>query len=333
MPGAEDVPGGGEPARTPASAVSDPRTPPAPRDLGTVDLRPGPVKGAEPSPASAPVTAAPVAVAPGGRSRRRRVWVVAAVVVAVLAAGGTTAFLNRDPGGSAAPRGGEAATPPGAGDAPSGAAAAPAGKGDDEGGAKDGVKDGAKEKGTTEEGKGEGAAEGRDADGEGGGSAPGGGSGEGGSADAGAGGADGGRGGADPSASGGSGDDAKPPASDPGPAPDGRVPSHFVGTWSIASRYDVLQPHTVVIRRVSPGGSAVTLVADVQGTGHCEYTAKLDSVTDGGKRINVGAGVVDRGRSGGMCRDTDPSFFTVAGSGILHDVGPAHGSGYRYDRA
>ncbi len=31
--------------------------------------------------------------------------------------------------------------------------------------------------------------------------------------------------------------------------------------------------------------------------------------------------------------DTDPSFFTVAGSGILHDVGPAHGSGYRDNRA
>ncbi|CAM5734008.1 hypothetical protein SBADM41S_12032 [Streptomyces badius] len=89
----------------------------------------------------------------------------------------------------------------------------------------------------------------------------------------------------------------------------------------------------MVIRRVSPGQSAVTLIADVQGSGHCEYTAKLSSVADGGNRINVGTAVVDKARSGGMCRDTDASFFTVAGSGILHDVGPAHGSGYRYNRA
>ncbi|WP_343238684.1 hypothetical protein [Streptomyces sp. SID8374] len=95
----------------------------------------------------------------------------------------------------------------------------------------------------------------------------------------------------------------------------------------------MLQPHTVVIRRVSPGQIAVTLVADVQGTGHCEYAAKLTSVANGGQRINVGAATVDKARSTGMCRDGGPSFYTVAGSGILHDVGPAHGSGYHYNRA
>ncbi|MFF8299129.1 hypothetical protein [Streptomyces globisporus] len=56
-------------------------------------------------------------------------------------------------------------------------------------------------------------------------------------------------------------------------------------------------------------------------------------MADGGNRINFGTAVVDTARSGRMCRDTDPSFFTVAGSGILHDVGPAHGSGYRCNRA
>lgn len=77
----------------------------------------------------------------------------------------------------------------------------------------------------------------------------------------------------------------------------------------------------------------MTLVADVQGTGHCEYAATLTSVSNGGQRINVGTATVDQARSTGMCRDTDPSFFAVDGSGILHDVGPAHGSGYRYNRA
>lgn len=46
-----------------------------------------------------------------------------------------------------------------------------------------------------------------------------------------------------------------------------------------------------------------------------------------------GMGRVYLARSTGMCRDTDASFFAVDGSGILHDVGPAHGSGYRYHRA
>ena len=89
----------------------------------------------------------------------------------------------------------------------------------------------------------------------------------------------------------------------------------------------------MVIRQVSPGQVAVTLIADVQGTGHCEYAATLSSVTNGGQRINVGTATVDKARSTGMCRDTDPSLFAVEGSGILHDVGPAHGSGYRYNRA
>ncbi|CAM5324398.1 hypothetical protein SMICM304S_03256 [Streptomyces microflavus] len=65
--------------------------------------------------------------------------------------------------------------------------------------------------------------------------------------------------------------------------------------------------------------------------GTAEYAAKLSSVTNGGKRIDVGTATVDKARSTGMCRDTDPSFFAVDGSGILHDVGPAHGSGYRYE--
>ncbi|MFD4794838.1 serine/threonine-protein kinase [Streptomyces anulatus] len=342
-PEAERVPEGADAADVPEAAeppaASDPDSVPvaasAPRDLGTVDLRPAPAsasaKGDEPSPAPAGPSA-PVGVRPW--HSRRRTWIVAAVVVAVLAAGGTTAFLNRDPGGAADARGGGAVAPPDASDDPSGPAASPSGKSDDPDG-KDGAKDGekGKEKGNEkDQGGGGGDAEGGQDAGSGDGSASGGGS----SGDEGAAasGGDDGQGGAGSSGSGGSGGAAKPPAPDPGPGDaDGRVPQHFVGTWSLDSPYVVLQPHTVVVRRVSPGQSAVTLVADVQGSGHCEYTAKLTSVADGGQRINLGTAVVDQARSTGMCRDTDPSFFTVAGSGIQHDVGPAHGSGYRYNRA
>ncbi|MFI8267301.1 hypothetical protein [Streptomyces rubiginosohelvolus] len=253
------------------------------------------------------------------------------------AAGGTTAFLNRDPGGADA-RGGDAAAPPAASDGLSGDPAVPAGKDDGEDGSKGSGKDkdkgDGKDKGGTDEeqGGGDGGdSGGGQGDGGGDGSGSGEGASSGGGEGAGASGGSGTQGGSGSSGSGGSGGAAKPPA--PDPAPDGRVPQHFVGTWSNASQYDVLQPHTVVIRRVSPGQSAVTLIADVQGSGHCEYTAKLSSVSDGGKRIDVGSAVVDKARSGAMCRDTDPSFLTVAGSGILHDVGPAHGSGNRYNRA
>ncbi|MER6597241.1 serine/threonine-protein kinase [Streptomyces parvus] len=359
VPAAVDVPeevesaGAGDGEEPASPVVPEPREP-EPRDLGTVDLRPAsvtvdeagsssPAPDPAPSPAHEPVRAADPAVpdVPGAgdrprNRRRRRAWVVAAAVVAVLAAGGTTAFLNRDPGGADA-RGGESAAPPAAGDGPSGDPAAPAGKDDGEDG-KDGSKGSGKDKEKDKEGtdKEQGGEDGGDSDGgqvpgSGDGSASGGGS----SATEGSGASGGGgtQGGDGLSGSGSSGGAAKPPATDPDPAPDGRVPQHFVGTWSIASQYDVLQPHTVVIRRVSPGQSAVTLIADVQGSGHCEYTARLSSVADGGNRINVGTAVVDKARSGAMCRDTDASFFTVAGSGILHDVGPAHGSGYRYNRA
>ncbi|MCX4504208.1 serine/threonine-protein kinase [Streptomyces anulatus] len=346
VPEAAGVPKGAEPPAASASAsasdsvpvpVSVPVAASVPRDLGTVDLRPAPAsasaKGDEPGPTPA-VPPAPVGAGVRPKRSRRRTWIVAAVVVAVLAAGGTTAFLNRDPGGATDARGGGAVAPPAASDDPAGPAVSPSGKSDDPDD-KDGAKNGEKEKGKEKDQGGDGGnggdAEGGQDAGSGDGSASGGGS----SGDEGAAasGGDDDQGGAGSSGSGGSGGAAKPPAPDPDPAPDGRVPQHFVGTWSIASQYNALQPHTVVVRRVSPGQSAVTLIADVQGSGHCEYTAKLTSVADGGQRINVGTAVVDQARSTGMCRDTDPSFFAVAGSGIQHDVGPAHGSGYRYNRA
>lgn len=189
VPGAADAPEAAEPP-----AASDPGPVPvaasAPRDLGTVDLRPAPApasasasasaKGDEPGPTPA-VPPAPVGVGVRPRRSRRRTWIVAAVVVAVLAAGGTTAFLNRDPGGAADARGGEAVAPPAASGDPSGPAASPSGKSDDPDG-KDGAKDGEKEKGKEKEkgnerdqGGGGGDAEGGQDAGSGDGSASGGG--------------------------------------------------------------------------------------------------------------------------------------------------------------
>ncbi|MFI8162836.1 serine/threonine-protein kinase [Streptomyces microflavus] len=300
----------------------------------------------EPEPVAAPALVVS-ASEPGGKAprRRRRTWVVAAAVLAVLATGSTVAFLQHGPGGGTDARDSDAAAPPGTGDDPSAPPSAVPTGGDRTGNeekAKDKEKGQAKEK-DDDAGAAEasgGAASG-DGDGDGGaGSEGAGGSGSsqpgGGGTQPGSGSSDSGGSGSSGNGSGGSGSGSapKPPAGNPDPpAPDDRVPQHFVGTWTIASQYNALQPHTVVIRRVSPGQLAVTLVADVQGTGHCEYAAKLSSVTNGGKRIDVGTATVDKARSTGMCRDTDPSFFAVDGSGILHDVGPAHGSGYRYNRA
>ncbi|WP_405508549.1 protein kinase [Streptomyces cyaneofuscatus] len=345
VPGAE--PG---PVRVPvteAEAAPEPEVGPAPETAP----EPTPAPGATPPPA----LVVSAAGEPGGKAphRRRRTWVVAAAVLAVLATGSTIAFLQHGPGAPTDGRGSDAAAP----SAP--ASAGPTGKDGNEEKAKD--KDGKEMK---EDGKGQEKEKGKGEDGDagageasgsgsGGAAVPGGSApGSGGSAGSGpspSGGGGGGNGGTQPgsgssdnggsgtgSSSGagsGSGTDPKPPAPDPDPpAADNRVPQHFVGTWSIASQY-ALQPHTVVIRRVSPGQVAVTLVADVQGTGHCEYAATLTSVSNGGQRIDVGTATVDQARSTGMCRDTDPSFFAVDGSGILHDVGPAHGSGYRYNRA
>ncbi|MFJ9981384.1 serine/threonine-protein kinase [Streptomyces cyaneofuscatus] len=289
---------------------------------------------------------------PGGKAprRRRRTWVVAAAVLAVLATGSTVAFLQHGSGAPTDARDSDAAAPSGTGDGPSAApSAGPTGKDGNEAKPKDKGKDGKEGKGQEEEkgkggdaGAGEAAVPGGSGSGDGGsagtgsssssgGTQPGSGSSDNGGSGTGS--NSGSSSGSSSSSGSGSGTDPKPPAPDPDPpAADNRVPQHFVGTWSIASQY-ALQPHTVVIRRASPGQVAVTLVADVQGTGHCEYAATLSSVSNGGQRINVGTATVDKARSTGMCRDTDPSFFAVDGSGILHDVGPAHGSGYRYNRA
>lgn len=122
-------------------------------------------------------------------------------------------------------------------------------------------------------------------------------------------------------------------ASGGGTADGGKVPSSFVGTWSLTGQY-AIQPGTLIISRAATGGHAVRLISDITGTGHCESVAKLVSVAGGGNRINIGPAVVDQARSTGICGTSDPSYLILDDpSGIRHNVGPAHGDGYHYERA
>ncbi|MFK0291251.1 serine/threonine-protein kinase [Streptomyces sp. NPDC090442] len=111
------------------------------------------------------------------------------------------------------------------------------------------------------------------------------------------------------------------------------VPTSFVGTWHLTNPY-AQQPGKVVISRAADGQQAVRLISDVTGTGHCENVARLESVSAGGSRINLSAAPVDQARSSGICGTADPSYFALDDpGGIRHDVGPAHGNGYHYERA
>ncbi|MET9950238.1 serine/threonine-protein kinase [Streptomyces sp. NPDC006339] len=130
---------------------------------------------------------------------------------------------------------------------------------------------------------------------------------------------------------------ARPPATNaprPPATSDNRVPSAFVGTWKYTADYNISQPETVYIYRVAPGQIAARMITNINSV-HCEYVAKLISITDGGKRINLGVTTVDQAKSGGYphCTNGDTSAFKLAvPSGILRDVGPSHGEGYHYHR-
>ncbi|MFF6774073.1 serine/threonine-protein kinase [Streptomyces sp. NPDC012637] len=294
-----------------------------PSDTGTVG--PPPKEPGTAGTADA-VAATPAAVRPEPR-RASRVWAVVAAVFVVLGISGTVVKLiddgarERDLGGapgasstpppattttgpSAAPPPGTATTPPGGNPtaAPPPADAAAAGGGGTVGGLP-----------ASGGGTASGGASGGSGSGSGGGSTT-----------------------TTGGSSSGGGTTTRPPATTqaPPPATDGRVPSAFVGTWKYTAQYNIGQPETVYIYRVAPGQIAARMITDVNGA-HCEYVAKLVSITDGGKRINLGTTTVDQAKSGGYpyCTNGDTSAFKLAvPSGILHDVGPSHGEGYHYHR-
>ncbi|MEU6980299.1 protein kinase [Streptomyces sp. NPDC046371] len=310
-------------------------------DTGTLGLRPQAAADATPATPATPV-------APAAREPRHssRVWAVVAAVFVVLGISGTVVrLIDNDPAtrdvqgapgtsstappatASAGPSSGApSAGPSSGGPAPTKAVPPP------------GVADTA----------GAGGAGGA------GGTGGAGGGGGGGSVSGGAGGAVGGSsGGTGPSGGGGSstttsggsstttsgGTATRPPATTaPQPKPpattDNRVPSAFVGTWKYTAQFNIDQPGTVYIYRVAPGQIAAKMVSDSQSGFHCEYVTKLVSISDGGSRINLGTGIIDRARSHSLCQNTDPSYFALATpTGLRHDVGPSHGEGYHYERA
>ncbi|MEV7275688.1 serine/threonine-protein kinase [Streptomyces sp. NPDC093111] len=313
-------------------------------DTGTLGLRPQ--AGAD----AAPPPATPV---PAAREPRRasRVWAVVAAVFVVLGISGTVVrLIDNDPaqrdvqgapgtsssappatasGGpssgapSAGPSSGgpaptKAVPPPGVADAGGAGAAGAAGAG--AGGAVGGgsVSGGAG-------GGGAGGAAGGAVGGSSGGTGP---TGGGGSSTSGSGGSSGGTTSRPPATT------APKPKPKPPATTDNRVPSAFVGTWKYTAQFNIDQPGTVYIYRVAPGQIAAKMVSDSQSGFHCEYVAKLSSISDGGSRINLGTGVIDRARSHSLCQNADPSYFALATpTGLRHDVGPAHGEGYHYERA
>lgn len=108
------------------------------------------------------------------------------------------------------------------------------------------------------------------------------------------------------------------------------MPSYFVGSWTIKADFNIGQPNTVTVSR----SGAVRLITESQ-MGHCENVAQVVSVTNGGSRINVGTAAVDKSRSQSQfCGAMDPSFFTRSDPiGLQHNIGPASGDGWYYERS
>ncbi|MFI8289373.1 protein kinase [Streptomyces sp. NPDC085614] len=274
----------------------------------------------------------------GARTERRRsrgTWLVAAAALAVVSVGGSVTYYIQDearhrgiqgaPGGEgstppASPTTGVTATPPSTAPpsrGPSGTTAPPSGGAAGAGGAAS--TGGAVGGGSTGPTGGGGSTSGGSASITG---SPTSGGASGGSATSGG-----------PTASGGSSGTRGTGSGGTTAAPDNRVPSAFVGTWTLSGSYAIGQPQTVTIYRVAPGRIAAKLVIDSQGF-HCEHHATLLSVADGGQRINLSSGALDKARSTSFCGNSDPSYFALAvPTGLRHDVGPSHGDGYHYERS
>ncbi|MCT2594426.1 serine/threonine protein kinase [Streptomyces sp. N2-109] len=296
---------------------------------------PVPVAVAVPEPDASAGKAASAAAPTGGRTgeqdrrSRKRPWKLAVPVVAVVSIGGGSVLLV-DPFGSSQdpPPASSSTEHPGATNAPDTPASSQPKDEESPQGSDDNAKDGSSRQrggGTSGEGPGDGGSkegdkssgnDSTDSD-------------EPGSSEEG-----------DSSSSGG-GDGGSTEGSDTDDEPDDdasgdgdKVPAHFSGTWTLTTQY-ARQPGKVIISRAAPGEHAVRLVSDLTGSGHCENVARLVSVTADGSRIDIGPAPVDKSRSTGrLCQPHDPSSFSLYDpSGIQHDVGPAHGDGYHYERA
>ncbi|MFF2964549.1 hypothetical protein ACFVT1_37990 [Streptomyces sp. NPDC057963] len=112
------------------------------------------------------------------------------------------------------------------------------------------------------------------------------------------------------------------------------VPSYFINTWTITNDYSSTQPKTVIISRAATDEHAVRFILEGYPGQHCELVAKLVSVADHGRRINIGSALVDKPRSPSFCSPLDPSHFDIADpSGIDHTVAVGTGPAYNYHHA
>jgi hypothetical protein len=93
-------------------------------------------------------------------------------------------------------------------------------------------------------------------------------------------------------------------------------------------------PQQIVISRAAIGQNAVRYSWDVYGMGHCEYTARLDSVSAGGKELHVTSGTIDKAHSGQYCNDVAASTLVSDSAGTLRRVYSASNpNGITYKRA
>lgn len=283
------------------------------------------------------------------RERRRRPWAVAVPLVLVIGGGGGTLAVlqpfGHDGGGAhAAPPAATATSPTAAAPEPSAAgSASPTGHESPKASPSKKKKDGAGKDG--KDGRdGEPGKDGRDSGGAGGGSggSSAGGSSTGGSGTSGSGGGSsssgggssttsggssgGGGSGGSTSTSGGGGSTTTSGGSTGGSGGGSKVPASFAGTWKYGDAYNVGQPGTITISK----SGAVSLSSFPFAT--CAYQAKVTSKANGDSRINVSA-ATQAGAANPMCSPLDASYFTLNGSGIQHNVGPAAGNGYYYKRA
>lgn len=320
-------------------------------DRGTVDLRAPEVVSA-----AVPVPVGGAAGPKRKREGRRRPWLVSVPLVVLLGGGGGTLAVLQpfggDSGSTASPSSGATtpsapaspstpphSTPPPGDKSPRASSSEPKGEDGKDGqdgrdGGSPGGGAGAPDSGGTSSGGGS----------TGGGSGSGGGTGATGGGSSGSGGSTGGTtaggttaGGSSSSGSSSSGGSGSTSGSTTGSGGTtgstggsgggGAVPSSFVGTWKYGTTVNVGQPDTITISR----SGAVRMAGFPYST--CPYEAKVTSTANGNSRINVSTAKLVSPNSGTCHGSLDASYFSLNGSGVQHNVGPAHADGYYYKRA
>ncbi|MGW5355470.1 serine/threonine-protein kinase [Streptomyces sp. NPDC004031] len=275
----------------------------------TVQLRPQKPTVAATAVSTTPPTPAPVpAPAPAPpepeRRARKRSWLIAVTVVPVVVAGGTTALvlLPGDGGTPTAAATGTPTAPPSASNSPSPAGVSPSGT------VTPGTSASATSPGTPTPAPGKNGRNGQD--GKNGAPAP--------TANPGTGPTRSSSGGTTGSGGSSGGTSSKPPSSKPSSS---AVPAVFLGTWNVPSSNSFgNDPQKLVISRAAIGQNAVRYSWDVYGMGHCEYTARLDSVSAGGKQFRVTSGTIDTAHSGAYCNDVAASTFVSDSAGTIRRV-------------